>query len=116
MKRKRFRSQKKIYRLKQNEKNDSLLYTVTKHFKERLRERGIPRKSIAGIISETKESYGGDARLIVPEKMMKKYRLRHLGTNIIIVLNSYRLITAFAISNLYEYLVFNNNHQKHYLL
>lgn len=114
MKRRNFKSKKNSVRSNQNLYEE--LYEKTKHFEQRQDERCIPSVSLHGILSEAKVSYGGDARLIVPEKMMKKYHLRHLGTNIIIVLNSYKLITVFAISSLYEYLVFNNKYQKHYLL
>ena len=116
MKKTNSKNKKNDFLGRQNVNSQGLLYTQTKHFEERQRERHISDEALAGIFSEVTVSYGGDARLIVPEKMMKKYRLRHLGTNIIIVLNSYRLITAFAISNLYEYLVFNNIYHKHYLL
>ena len=79
------------------------LYQKTKHFRERQQERHIPNDALKQILSEIKVSYGGEVRLIVPEKMMKKCKLARLGSNLILVLDANRLVTIFAISSLTEY-------------
>ncbi len=92
------------------------LYLKTKHFRKRQQERHIPNDALAKILSEIKVSYADEVRLIVPRNLMKKCKITHLGTNLILVMNSHKLITIFAIPNLTDYFYNCKRDCKHYLL
>lgn len=91
------------------------LYLKTKHFRKRQQERHIPNDALAKILSEIKASYADEVRLIVPRNLMKKCKITHLGTNLILVMDANRLVTIFAIASLTDYF-YHCKRSKHFLL
>lgn len=95
--------------MKTKVKNKNIgIYTETKHFLRRRRERKIPFSTIKSIIEKMDHYYNLRFSLIVPNKILKELHINHLGENLILIIEGCKLITIFPIKNFGEYL---SNHR-----
>lgn len=79
------------------------IFTKSRHFSQRQKERGITDSQVAAILEGRKECYQTSGIYIVGHGLMKKLGLQKRGANLAIVFDGILLVTIFVIEDFVEY-------------
>ncbi|MBO7571596.1 MAG: hypothetical protein J6T48_05515 [Bacteroidales bacterium] len=86
------------------QRNESMkigLYQKTKHFAMRQKERNISDNLLTRVLCKIKCSFGIKTTVIVGEHFLKSYKNLFAAPNLVLIIESYDLVTIYPTNNLY---------------
>ncbi len=83
-----------------NKNDKSGLYVKTEHFIERQRERNVSDREVNVVLRNIKCSFAGKVLIVVGKPFMKMNHIRIRHKNMVVILDSFLLVTVFFCENL----------------